>query len=369
MKARLTSGRVAEFTCPADKPQAFLWDAQQPGLALRATATGTQAFIYQSRLQGKSVRITIGSPDNWPIAKARGRARELQQLIDSGRDPRIVIADAAAADIAKRAADRAEALTVADAWRAYLNERRPLWSARHSADHIEIARPGGRKASVGTRGRGVTTPGPLWPLMNMRLRDLNSSTVEQWAQREAKQRPARARLALRLLKAFLNWCAEHETYRVVARPEAAKTRRARLSVGTASAKSDVLLREQLPAWFKAVQGLDVPQQRAYLQILLLVGCRAGELLDLEWSDIDERWRTLRIRDKVDGERNVPLTPYVESLLLALPRTSRWVFSSASSRTGRIQRPNVAHARVARAAGVLGLTLHGLRRSFKSLRLR
>ena len=38
-----TAGRVADFTCPAGKRQAFKWDAKAPGLALRVTAGGARA--------------------------------------------------------------------------------------------------------------------------------------------------------------------------------------------------------------------------------------------------------------------------------------------------------------------------------------
>ncbi len=42
---------------------------------------------------------------------------------------------------------------------------------------------------------------------------------------------------------------------------------------------------------------------------------------------------------------------------------RWVNTSA---TGRMSAPNTPHTRACLAAGLEGLTLHGLRRSFKSL---
>jgi integrase len=38
----------------------------------------------------------------------------------------------------------------------------------------------------------------------------------------------------------------------------------------------------------------------------------------------------------------------------------------TSETGRIAEPNTAHTRACKTAGLEGLTLHGLRRSFKSL---
>ncbi|TWI40729.1 hypothetical protein IP95_00921, partial [Extensimonas vulgaris] len=39
-KINFTAARVANFTCPPGKAQAFLWDADAPGLGLRVTSNG-----------------------------------------------------------------------------------------------------------------------------------------------------------------------------------------------------------------------------------------------------------------------------------------------------------------------------------------
>lgn len=73
---------------------------------------------------------------------------------------------------------------------------------------------------------------------------------------------------------------------------------------------------------------------------------------------------LTIWDKVKGEREIPLTPYVATLLVDLPRRNDWVFSSTKG--GHITSPNYQHKSVCAVAGIGALTLHGLRRLFKSL---
>ena len=162
---------------------------------------------------------------------------------------------------------------------------------------------------------------------------------------------------------------------------------------------DVLHRpvRQLSAWFGAVRGIANPVTAAYLQTLLLTGARPGEVLALRWDDLNAQWMSLTIRDKVEGERQVPLTPYVWHLLDALPRRNEWVFSSSRaisldakhikrreryhaargtaaptgdvaqvSKSGRLMDPDTAHRQACIAANLDGLTLHGLRRSFASL---
>ena len=370
-RVRLTAGRVADFACPPGKSQAFLWDTDTPALMLRTTPTGRKTYAFESRLNGDTIRVTIGTAAEWSLEAARTKAQALKMMVDSGTDPREVERQQQAAKAAQKAAAAVKAVTVGEAWAVYLADRRQHWGERHYQDHEKLACAGGEVAKRGTRGRGVTIAGPLHPLMAMRLQDLTAPVIEAWAVEQAKTRPTPARLSWRLLRAFLAWCGEHPQYAaVVPAQNPAKTRRAREALGKAGVKQDALLREQLPAWFAAVRNIGNPAISAYLQTLLLTGARPGEVLALRWEDINTQWRGLTIRDKVEGERVIPLTPYVWHLLAALPRRSEWVFAGATREPGKaarpIAKPHHAHATACKVAAIEGLTFHGLRRSFRSL---
>jgi integrase len=362
-RVRLTAGRVDAFTCPTGKPQAFLWDTDTPTLALRATPTGRKTYIFESRLNGATIRINIGTLTDWPIEKARTKAQGLKMLVDSGTDPREVERDRQTAAAGKKAAAAAHAVTVSEAWERYLEDRRPFWGALNYRDHVKMAQAGGVQRD---RLPGVKTiPGPLAELLPLRLSELDAPTIEAWAAREAKDRPARVRLALRLLKAFLRWAASEPDLKGKADPTAASAKKAREVAGKAKPKNDYIQREQLPAWFAHVCQIQNPVIGAYLQCLLMTGARREELAELKWEDVNFQWRGIELKDKIEGRRAVPLTPFVSHLLAALPRRNEWVFSSLSSASGRLTEPSIAHRQACAAAG-LELTLHGLRRSFASL---
>jgi len=370
-KIAFTAGRVSGFKCPPDKKQAFMWDVTAPGLGLRATPAGKPAYVFQGVYQGKDLRITIGSPAAWSIPDAQAKARELQRLIDEGKDPRDLKREALAAQAEKQAAAAVQAVTVGEVWAVYLEARRAHWGVRHHADHVKLVQAGGEVSKRGTRGRGVTVAGPLHPLMGLALRDLTAPVIEAWAAREAQTRPTSARLAWRCLKAFLSWCAEQPEYApVLPSVNPAKTKKAREALGKAGVKQDALLKEQLPAWFAAVRNIGNPIAAAYLQVLVLTGARPGEVLGLRWEDVNTKWKGLTIRDKVEGERVIPLTPYVSHLLHSLPRRSDWVFPSTArgkdTEGQTLSIPRAPHTAACAVAGIEGLTLHGLRRSFKSL---
>ncbi len=402
-KIAFTAGRVAAFNCPNDKTQAFLWDVTVPGLGLRATPAGKPSYVFQSEFKGKSLRLTIGSPDAWSIPKAQEKAREIQRQIDEGRDPREVKAAITAADVAKRQEARSVTATVGEVWTAYLAERRPQWGERHYADHLKMAKAGGEIAKRGVNAiapgvKALTVAGPIHALLLMPLLELTPAVVEAWATEQAKTRPTYARLCWRCLKVFLNWCAEHAEYsRLLATLNPARTKKAREALGKPAVKDDSLQREQLAVWFSAVRQIQNPVVSAYLQTMLLTGARPGEVLTLRWDDLNTQWKGMTIRDKVEGLRVIPLTPYVAHLLAALPRRNEWVFSSTRalsmdeqntrrraldhaaagtqaptgttapiSASGNLSDPASAHRVACATVSLEGLTLHGLRRSFSTL---
>jgi integrase len=367
-----TRKTVDTVPCEAGKSQTIYWDADQPGLGLRVTAKGARAFIFESKLGRETIRMTIG-PASMQIRAAKDKrgvplvvgadtqAAAWAALVAQGRDPRAVKAEATAADQALREDARRQTVTAREAWDVYLQERRPKWGERHYEDHVIKGEPGG---TLGKRGKPLQA-GVLAPLLSKPLHELDAATVEAWAAREAKTRPTVARLAWRLLKAFLGWCAEQPAYAAaVADKNAAKSKRARESLGKPGTKSDALQREQLKAWFAAVQAIHNPVVAAYCQAVLLTGARPGEVLAMRWEDLNGKWKGLTIRDKVEGERTIPLTPYVEHILAALPRRNAFVFSGV--RGAVVAAPNELHATACKVAGIEGMTLHGLRRSFKSL---
>ena len=373
-RVRLTAGRVDAFTCPAGKSQAFLWDTEAPALALRVTPTGRKTYVFESRLNGATLRLSIGTAADWPLEKARGEAQRLKVLVDSGTDPRELERQQQAAQAAERAAavakvkaDKVAAVTVGEVWADYLEKRRPFWGDLHYRDHIDKAKAGGLPSGRRGGGKQLTKPGPLAALMPLALKDLDQATIERWAANEGKTRPSSARLAWRLLTVFLTWCAEQPEYaNLLPDKNPAKTKKAREALGKAGTKSDVLQREQLAAWFAAVQQIQNPVIAACLQMMLLTGARPGEVLALRWEDVNTQWKGISIRDKVEGTREIPATPYMLHLLAALPRRNEWVFSSPTSASGCLTEPNNPHTRACAAAGLEGLTLHGLRRSFASL---
>ena len=356
-KVELTAGRIAALRCPPDKHQVFLWDDSAPGLGVRITPRGKAAYVFQGRYAGKTLRLVIGGIDAWTIKLARAKAKEYQRDIDQNLNPIDRLKPA------KPHITRArDLLTLGELWAIYLDERKPHWRPATLTQHEAAAQSA---EMMNKRGTQPLKAGVLADLMPMLVKDLSADVVEAIAAREAATRASRVRLALGLLHGCLAWAASHPTYKGIVDPETIISRRARETAGHATARSDCLQREQLRPWFAAVRRLPNLAISSYLQILLLLGCRREELAALKWSDVDFQWRTIKLADKVESFRMVPLTPYVESLLNSLPRRGTRVFHSDSAAAGYITSPDDGHNTACTAIGIK-LTLHGLRRSFATL---
>ncbi|MFM0042126.1 tyrosine-type recombinase/integrase [Paraburkholderia sediminicola] len=394
-KVNFTAARVEAHRCAEGKSQSFLWDSKTPGLGLRATAGGAKAYIFQGKIHGSTVRMTIGDPRSWTIDVAQERARSLQTLIDGGIDPREQEAEQKAAHEARQAAKRRQDVTVGEAWEQYLEHLRTKISPktkkprseRYILDHINLSSPGG---GIAKRGGKEKVRGPLAPLMSRRLNEITATSVSQWLEAEIPRGPTNAGHAFGLFKAFIRWCDTHETYAGIIPHEAYTSPKVKGILPRSAAKDDCLQREQLSVWFSAVRGIANPVISAYLQGLLITGARREELAALRWEDVDFRWRSLTMNDKVEGTggRTIPLTPYLASLLRHLQRLnemppnkrqttrlaergeqwepSEWVFTSKTASDGKIAEPRHAHNRALEPTGLPHISLHGLRRSFGTL---
>ncbi len=364
-KENFTADRVARFQCEPGKQQSIYWDGKAPGLGLRVTQAGAKSYIFEAWMHGKSLRVTIGDTRTWTIGKAQAEATRLKTLTDQCIDPRQQAAEQRAKSEADQANAKSKTALVADAWTAYLAHHKKRWGARHMADHLNLSQAGGEPRK---RGNKLTVAGVLRPLLNMRMADINATVLIAWQAKEAETRANNARQGFEMFRAFWRWCASRPEYVAIVDTGAVENKDLRAEVPSRKSKKfDVLERAQLPAWFAAVRGLSNPVISAYLQGLILTGARREELAGLRWSDVDFKWGSIWVKDKVAEEgRKIPLTPYLAGLLTSLPRRNEWVFSSPSAATGRLAEPRITHNRALSVAGLSHVTLHGLRRTFASL---
>jgi integrase len=382
----LTHGLLERAICPADLPFVLVKDADKKGLRLRVTKAGGKHWQFETRVKGKLFTRALGAWPTISIEQARQEAHALRGQTEKGQDPRELerkqqqaLDEAVAIErVAVAAAELAAttmALTVGDLWPKYLEEGKPkkraAWKPRYRADIILMSSPGGVKKK---RGKGVTRVGPLYPLMATPLVQINEDTLKEWHDKEAQQGADYAARALMIFRGFLRWAASKPDYRRLVNRAAGSAPAIldTLPSTKANRRIDSLESAQLPGWFSGTDTLGNRTIATYLKALLLTGARREELAGLRWEDVDFRWSRITLADKVVDTRIIPLSPYLAKLLVTLPRVTNkdgkanpYVFA-AKSASGHIEEPRSNFSKVNKHAGVVKLTIHGLRRSFSLL---
>jgi integrase len=110
-----------------------------------------------------------------------------------------------------------------------------------------------------------------------------------------------------------------------------------------------------------------PFPTAAIWLLLLTGCRRGEIIGLEWQNVDFERQCLRFPDSKTGAKVIPLNAPALELLEGLPRVegNPYVIPGLRAATAG---PTVATvwSRVRKTAGLTDVRLHDLRHSYASI---
>ena len=111
-----------------------------------------------------------------------------------------------------------------------------------------------------------------------------------------------------------------------------------------------------------------PMLAAAVRLLLLTGCRQGEIRTLQWRDYREG--NLFLHDSKTGPRTVWLSSPARAVLGRLPRASRWMLPARRG-DGPLRAAVLDRfwRRLRSAAGLPGVRLHDLRHSYASFALR
>ena len=106
------------------------------------------------------------------------------------------------------------------------------------------------------------------------------------------------------------------------------------------------------------------QQADIIRLLLLTGCRRGEIVRLRWSEVDED--TLRLQDTKTGPRTVFLNARARAILDRQPRSgSDYVFPKATDSSESRPAELSLWRKVRTLAGIEDVRLHDLRHTFAS----
>lgn len=354
MKAKLTTTKIDKLE-PSEK-QYLVWDCKYTGLGVLVSPKGRKSFVYQGRIGGKQKRITLGKYPLMSYQDAINKASEISKQMISGIDPNRQKEEQIAKNEEYKQVKIRRSITFGQAFIDYFNTKKGGWSKNYIKDHIDSAKP-----YLSDR---PYNNGCLVYIWHTPLAELTPEFVEQWIVHENRTRKTRMAMAYRIYRAFCNWANERQVYTGIIPDKSATAKIVSSTVAKTGRHKQSLQRSQLPIWFEAIKQIDNVHATALI-CMLLNGSRPNEMLSLTWQNVDLKWKTITIIDKVDQwERIIPLTSYTEFLLKQLPRRGDYIFMTGKSATHT--EIGKAYRNAVRQAGLPSLPPKAMRKSFSNL---
>lgn len=345
-KVKLTKAAFANAK-PAER-EYMLWDSRIAGFGLRVRPSGSKSFVFVYRSAGgragKVQRVTIKA-DHPDVAYER--AKQLAGQHHGGRDP---VAEKQKADAAVDRARRT--LTVGAVLDRFIAEHaKPNLKAKTWREYERLVEKA-LKPAIGNLKIDA-----LGPVDVRALYDGMRAT------------PTQATLTVRILSSAMSWAEEAGL-----RPPGSNPAKIRLK-GTRRRErlfSDAeVARLQSAISALEAEGKIRPPVALGLRLLFETGCRASEVGELRWSNVDLEVGVLRWPDSKTGFLSKPITPAARALLKKADRIVGidWVCPSTSPKKHlRVETLEGGFERAMKRAKVVAnenATLHLVRHWFAS----
>lgn len=344
--------RTIETIKGTEKRQTF-FDDGMPGLALRVSTTGHKSFYYTYRLgKGRCFEkkwIQLGSFPTMTVEQARDKAKLMAASLQYGQDP------------ARQLQENKEALDMKDALKKFQN------------DHIAKLKPQTQQSYTRLIEKLI-----LPSFGKMRAKDVTYSDIANFHAR-LKKTPYQANRAYAVLSKFFNWCElcgyrgknsnpcdGITKYKEQKRQNFMGAHELGILGETLSRMETTWHERQKTKEKRTAPLVDTitPQAAAVIRLLMFTGARVGEILSLEWANINLEEGIARLPDSKTGFKILQLTHPAVAVLKGIPQIDRWVFPS-DSECGHMVNIKDAWGDVLKQANLLGWRLHDLRHAFAS----
>ena len=331
------SGRTVDALPVGDRETVF-WDRDMAGFGVRVYPSGAKVYLVQTRVGGKTKRVTIGRHGLVSAEDARLEAAELISRIKRGKE----------STGSGSVTTTVDGTTLAEVANRYMRE------------HVAV-----RCKPTTARAYQVALENYLLPEFGSRSLDAIGQDQVAAIHYRLHKTPAMANQVVevlsRLFYAAESWGMAPESGNPCQFVKKYKKRSCErfLSEEEFRRLGDVLCEMQ-------AEGTLSESAAAAFRLLVLTGCRRNEILTLQWSDVDLEAGELRLRDAKTGARWVALSPTARQVVVTIPRraSNPWVISGRGA-SGRLSNLNMPWMAVRKRAGLEDVRIHDLRHSFAS----
>lgn len=288
------------------KADYFIWDDDLQGFGLRVFTSGRRSYVVQYRAKGRTRRFTIGPHGVWTPETARKEARVLLGRVAQGDNP-----------AEERELDH-KAISVKELCQRYLEDAKAglILGKKH--------RPKKESTIYTYEGRIKRHIVPL--LGTRRVKDLTSADITRFMRDVASGRTKTTEKTgkhgksivrggvgtgtrtLGLLGAILTYARENGI--IETNPAHGIRKAADQKLNRRLSEDEYRLLGQLLS--DADRNDQLATAAAMVRALALTGCRRGEIINLDWREVDAANSCLRLRDSKEGASVRPIgLPVVE----------------------------------------------------------
>ncbi len=338
---KLGATRISRRTVEALEVQkdTVFWDSELSGFGVRVYPTGSKYYVVQTRAGGKSAkRVTVGRHGVITAEEARRRAALIIARIKAGEEP----------EPEPQSEKMAQGPTVSDL------------AARYLEDHVAV-----RCKPVTAAGYRQVVNKHIVP----RFGNLPALAVDHAKVTEAQHAlSATPVMANRVLETLSRIYSAAEDQGLI--PEGSNPCRFAIKYRERG-RERFLTEEEFRRLGRVLADAETRKGMsehavAAIRLLLLTGCRKGEILTLRWDEVDLEARELRLSDSKTGARTISLSPEAVRVLARIPRVADNPFVIPGKIKGRHMRNLHDPWKIVRERAELrDMRLHDLRHSYAS----
>jgi len=337
------------------------WCAKTPGFGLRVTNNGDRAYISERRVDGKTVRRTLGKAVG-AGAISIDAARKLQIIVSSelqqGTDRVEVKRD-------ERKVEKQVGATLASSLAEYVEGKRRgkdglALKDRTKSDYMLMIAKGG-KTKVGK----PYANGALYCLAEKSIYKISADDMRRvYAAAEAKSK-RQATYSMQVLRAVLNWHGVVVDASPLAKGTAGKDR---IILAATAGDPKPIPPEKLAAWWTAATAQAGHAGADGCRLILLTGCRPGEIFKTEFEpgllvrDVDLEGRRMKLVNTKNRKDHLVILSKQAHAVLKLHSENK----PPDANVFNVADPRKALDAINVVAGVAGITPHKLRHTFASV---
>ena len=308
------------------------YDDELPGFGLRVTKAGSKAFILNYHIARRERRFTIGSYPTWSAGAAREEAKRLRRQIDQGEDP------------LENRNEKRVAPNVSDLWVEYEKVHLPTLSLKSQVDQ-----------------KGMWQNFILPTLRSLPVRELTSHHIDQLHAKVGAAGATRANRVLEVLRKALNLAIR---WQWIEKNAADGFRR-----NAEHSRERYLTAEEYDRVYEVLDRMPNQNAANAIRLLILTGARRGEVLGMEWSDLDLSlgiWTVPPHKNKTRTKKRLPLSDKSMVLLLTMQENARGSFIFPTTNGTPLPDLNRPWRWLREETKLTSLRIHDLRHSFASV---